>query len=240
MNKANVRIVMVETSHPGNIGAAARAMKNMSLSQLVLVNPKRFPDDAARVRASGADEILSNARVYSSVAEAIEGAHIVIGASARIRTLKWPQLDASECAELVGSSSSSTVIAILFGRENSGLTNSELELCNYLLHIPVNTEFASLNVASAIQIVAYELFKNTTANETPQLTDSELVAADELDRFYQHLEQTLIDLEFLNPDNPRQLMRRLRRLFNRCALEKVEINILRGILSAAQQRKISQ
>jgi tRNA (cytidine32/uridine32-2'-O)-methyltransferase len=231
---------MVETSHPGNIGAAARAMKNMSLSQLSLVNPKSFPDAAAVVRASGATDILDAAMVFTSVDEALQGAHIVIGASARIRSLKWPQIDAEECARLVLSQTPQANVAIMFGRENSGLTNEELERCNYLLHIPTNKAFSSLNVAAAVQIVAYELSKQSQSEIQPdRTTDSEIVLADEMRLFYQHLEQTLIDLEFLNPDNPRQLMRRLRRLFNRATLEKVEVNILRGILSAAQQRKKS-
>ncbi len=238
MKSPQILIVLVETSHPGNIGAVARAMKNMSLSRLALVNPARFPDDAASARASGADDILESATLHSSLEEALSGAHLVIGASARLRTLQWPQISPRACAELVQQRSTTQTIALVFGRENSGLTNEELEHCNYLMTIPTNTEFSSLNLAAAVQIVAYELFVARQLDTQDSMTEhDDLAPVEDVERFYAHLEQTLIDLEFLNPDNPRQLMRRLRRLFNRVELEQVEVNILRGVLSAAQQFK---
>ena len=237
MNNPKIRIVLVETSHPGNIGAVARAMKNMQFSELALVNPKIFPDDAATVRASGATDILENATVHQTLQDALVGTHVVIGASARLRTLNWPQLNPREMTEMIQKRDHSQSVAIVFGRENSGLTNEELEHCNFLLHIPTNPDFSSLNVAAAVQVVVYELFMSQQTDTNDDDTErAELAPAEDLERFYQHLEQTLIDLEFLNPENPRQMMRRLRRLFNRVEIEQVEMNILRGILTAAQKQ----
>jgi len=230
-----IRIVMVETTHPGNIGAAARAMKNMELGQLFLVNPRLFPHEEATARASGADDVLAAATVCDTLAEAITGCSLVFGASARsLRSIPWPQVDARGCAEVVRQHSAESEVAVLFGREHSGLTNEELELCNYLVHIPTNPEYSSLNVAAAIQVVAYELYMARIGTWQEPLSNKgdEPASADEVEGFFCHLEQTLVAVDFLDPDNPRQLMRRLRRLFNRVQLEKTEVNILRGILGS--------
>lgn len=233
----NIRIVLVETSHPGNIGAAARAMKNMGLGRLVLVNPRHFPDAEATARASGADDVLAAARVCSSLEEAVADCSVVFGASARLRTIPWPQVDARTCAGRVASLAGREEIALVFGREKSGLTNEELQCCNYLVHIPSNGEYSSLNLAAAVQVLAYELRMAHGGAETGESPNGEpLALAGEVEQFYAHLEQAMVELEFLDPDNPRQLMRRLRRLFNRAALEKTEVNILRGVLSAAQKK----
>lgn len=232
MSLNHVRVVLVETSHPGNIGACARAMKNMCLSELYLVNPKIFPSSEATARASGADDVLARARVCASLEEAVQGCTDVFGASARLRTIPWPQLTPRECAARINAQPGPA--ALVIGREHSGLTNAELERCNYLVHIPSNPEFSSLNIAAAVQVLAYEIFL-AAARPVAQQEQQPPAAAEELERLYAHMQQALIDIEFLDPLNPRQLMRRLRRLFNRAHLDKIELNILRGILTAAQQ-----
>ncbi|MDH5785316.1 MAG: RNA methyltransferase [Chromatiales bacterium] len=231
---------MVETSHPGNIGAAARAMKNMYLNHLYLVTPRRFPDEEATARASRADDILENAVLCDSLPQALEGCSMVFGASARsLRSLPWPQLDARATAELVSQQSPATEVALVFGREHSGLTNEELGLCNYLLHIPTNPDFSSLNVAAAIQVVAYELMMSRSGEwQAPESNKvDEAASAEEVEGLITHMEQTMIEVGFLDPDNPRQLVRRLRRLFNRARVERTEVNILRGVLSAVNRLK---
>ncbi len=238
----NIRIVLIETSHPGNIGAVARAMKNMRLGRLCLVNPQQFPSADATARASGADDLLARAEVYPTLEQALTGCHQVFGASARLRTLAWPQVDARECGLKTAVAAQTGEVALVFGRERTGLTNDELERCNYLVHIPTNPEYSSLNIAAAVQVVAYEVLMavmdKTTQESSPNLEVTQmedLASADELERFYIHLQQTLEDIDFLDPDNPRQLMRRLKRLFNRATPDNNEMNILRGILSAAQK-----
>lgn len=233
-----IRIVMVETSHPGNIGAAARAMKNMELEQLYLVNPVLFPHREAVSRSSGAEDLLERAVICDTLAEALEGCSLVFGASARsLRTIPWPQVDARGCATIAAEKGVGGEVAVLFGREDSGLSNNELELCNYLVHIPTNPDYSSLNVAAAIQVVTYELYmaRIGTWQATPSNKADAPASADEVEGFFQHLQQTLVAIDFLDPDNPRQLMRRLRRLFNRAELEKVEVNILRGILTSVNK-----
>jgi tRNA (cytidine32/uridine32-2'-O)-methyltransferase len=226
---------MVETSHPGNIGAAARAMKNMSLHQLYLVRPHHFPHGDATVRASGAHDILAAATVCDTLQQALAGCSMVFGASARSqRTLPWPQLDARAVAALVAQQGPATEVALVFGREHSGLTNEELGLCNTLLHIPTNSEFSSLNVASAIQVVSYELMMARNGEWQPVTSnkEDEVASADEVEGLITHLEQTMVAVGFLDPANPRHLIRRMRRLFNRARVQKTEVNILRGVLTA--------
>lgn len=241
----NIRIVMVETSHPGNIGACARAMKNMGLSELYLVSPHRFPDPEASARASGADDILASAMVVPTLAEALADCDMIFGASARQRSITWPEVDPRQCAEVVLAEEGPEQVAIVFGRESSGLDNTELDLCHYLLHIPCNPEFSSLNVAAAIQVVCYELMmqQRALAPERKVKTKAKRVqgearaTAQEMEAFFEHLEQTLYDIEFLDPANPRLLMRRMRRMFGRTRVERTEMNILRGVLTAAQIAK---
>ncbi len=233
----NVHIVMVETSHPGNIGAAARAMKTMGLSRLGLINPKIYPHAEATALASGAADLLVNASVSQDFDQALEPYQLVIGASARRRTIDWPELTPRECAARLIEVAQSGPVVLLFGTERTGLSNEQMDRCHYLVHIPTNPEYSSLNVAAAVQVLAYEVrmaaLAKSSAHGSPQRED-DLVTQQELSGFYQHLEQGLIDLQFLDPANPRQLMRRLRRLFNRIHLEKMELNILRGILTAVQ------
>ncbi|MBF0469868.1 MAG: RNA methyltransferase [Gammaproteobacteria bacterium] len=238
----SIRIVLVETSHPGNIGAAARAMKNMGLYELALVSPKDFPAREADARCAGAHDILRQALIFDDLKSALVGCSYVVAASARLRTLPLPLLEPRAAAEWLASAefSGDDRVAILFGRESSGLTNTELELSNSLLHIPTEAGFSSLNIAAAVQVVAYELFlafrgKGGMVVDQRQKDGHEPAQAEEIERFFVHLEQTLQELEFIDLNRPGQLMRRLRRLFNRARLEKVELNILRGILSAAQK-----
>lgn len=230
-----VRIVLVEPTHPGNIGAAARAMKTMGLSQLVLVNPVSFPHQAATSRAAGADDVLQHAQVVNSLAEALENVVLVFGTSARPRSLEWPLCSPRECATQVLSHSKGGV-ALVFGREHAGLTNEELALCHVKVQVATDPEFSSLNLAAAVQILCYELrmaWLESGAGPVEAVPESiELASADELMGFINHLEQTLIRIKVLNPDHPKMLMRRLQRLFYRTRLEKTEVNILRGILKA--------
>lgn len=234
----NIRIVLVCTTHPGNIGAVARAMKTMGLTRLTLVAPEKYPSVEATARASGADDVLAQARIVGSLDEALAGCHLVFGASARQRTIAWPQVDARACAALAVGASATEEVAIVFGREQSGLTNDELERCHYLVHIPANPDFSSLNIAAAVQVITYEVrMANLQAQPVADSGDEEpvpLATADEMEQFYEHLWQTVIDIGFVDPAKPRLLARRLRRLFNRARLDKNEFNMLRGILAAAQ------
>ncbi len=234
-----IRIVLVETSHPGNIGAVARAMKNMQLDELVLVAPRSFPHAEATARASGADDILARARVVETLDEALDGCELAIGASARLRTIAWPQVEPRECAALAHSAGEGAQVALVFGREDSGLSNEELERCNYLVHIPTNPDYSSLNIAMAVQVLAYELFLVRREGGAPPPPEDEYepaATADELEGLFAHFEKALVAIDFLDPDNPRQLLRRLRRLFLRARISKVEYNILRGILTAAEKQ----
>ena len=233
---ANIRVVLSNTSHPGNIGATARAMKTMGLTRLFLVNPKVFPSAEATARASGADDVLAAAVVCPDVETALSGCRLVLGASARSRSIPCPVINPAECARKTYTESEQSEVALLFGCERSGLSNAEIDRCQYLVQIPANPEYGSLNLASAVQIISYEIL---VAHEQPGLgidaPDYVPANAGEMERFYQHLEETLVGLDFLDPDNPRQLMRRLRRLYNRARPDENEVNILRGMLSAAQQ-----
>jgi tRNA (cytidine32/uridine32-2'-O)-methyltransferase len=229
----NVRVVLVRPTHPGNIGATARAMKNMSLEQLVLVEPLRYPDAEATARAAGAEDVLDRAVVCGSLDEAVAGCGLVVGTSARSRHIEWPILAPQEAAAKLVATASCGPVAVVFGQERIGLTNAELDRCRLVVSIPVNAEYPSLNLASAVQILAYEVFRAAGAGVKGK-SRTELAGHDDMLRFYRHLEAVLVDVGFLNPDNPRLLMRRLMRLFNRAAPDQNELNILRGILTAVQ------
>jgi tRNA (cytidine32/uridine32-2'-O)-methyltransferase len=241
---SRIRIVLVNTSHPGNIGGVARAMKNMGLTRLVLVEPQEFPSDKADARSSGAVDLLTNAKVVSSLPEAVAGCGLVIGTSARSRHIPWPLINPRQTATQVLQEAPQHEVALVFGREDRGLTNEELQQCHCHMHIPTNEDFSSLNLAAAVQVIAYELRMQalSLADSSDQEPlpwgtdwDIELATHDELERLFSHLQQTLEDIEFLDPENPRQLMPRLRRLYLRARPDKVETNILRGILSATQK-----
>lgn len=236
-----IKIVLCCTSHPGNIGAAARAMKTMGLTQLILVKPKDFPSEEASARSSGALDILENAVVVDSVEEAIKDCRLVIGTSSRNRTLPWPLIEPREMTEIIADRPQSRPVAILFGRESVGLLNEELQLCNYHVNIPANPEYMSLNLASAVQIVSYELrlkslAENPIIEETLEVKDSENIATSEqVDGLYHHLEQTMVNTEYFDPENPKLLSARIRRLFAKSQLNQGEVNILRGFLASIEK-----
>ncbi len=240
MNSANIRIVLVNPSHPGNIGGAARAMKNMGLRRLVLVAPRKFPHEEAEWRAASAGDLLEHAVVVESLAEAIADCQLVVGTSARGRRIPWPVLDPRRCAEEVQASvMRDEQVALVFGREDSGLSNEELQACNLHLHIPSHEDYPSLNLAMAVQVVCYELRMLALDGRLPQAStdewDAPFCTMENMERFYEHLEQTLVQIEFLDPAAPRQLMARLRRLYGRVRLDEMELNILRGILTETQR-----
>ena len=238
---SNIRIVLVNTSHPGNIGGVARAMKNMELVNLYLVAPKLFPHEDAMARSSGAANILDQAIVVSDLSSALAGCQLVMATSARNRHIPWPMMNPSEAAQQALHEASQQQVAIVFGREDRGLTNEELHQCHAHIHIPTNPDFSSLNLAAAVQVITYELRAQLVVQQnTPEDVntfwgtqwDIEHATHDELQRLFVHLEQTLVDVDFLDPENPRQLMTRLRRLFLRGRLDKIEVNVLRGFLTA--------
>lgn len=250
-----ISVVLVETSHPGNIGAAARACKTMGISKLVLVAPKDFPSEEAVSRASGAEDVLTSATVVDSLADALAEQHIVVGASARGRKLTWPVVNPRECSDLVAkrlttesTESELNRVALVFGRESSGLSNDELQRCHYHVNVPANPDYSSLNLAMAVQVICYEFrMKHLELSSDPSL-QAVLSSNDdgwgepkaevaEVEGFLEHLESTLVEIEYLDPDKPRMLMERLRRLFQRANLDKMEVNILRGILKNVLQSK---
>ncbi|MEH6455572.1 MAG: RNA methyltransferase [Cocleimonas sp.] len=246
----SIRIVMIQTSHTGNIGAAARAMKVMGLSELYLVKPKSAPDAQSVAMSSNATDILDNAVIVDTLSEAISDCQLVVGTSARHeRTLAWDIQDSRSCGELIAKHASSkpnAKVAVLFGRESSGLTNEELAVCQHLVHIPTNPDYSSLNVASAVQILSYEcrlasmkLEKSTPSDDSDNNdnSDDEWVSADNLDSYFEHLKQVMVDVKFLDPENPRYLLPRLRRLYSRSGITHSEMNILRGMLAAIQKSK---
>jgi tRNA (cytidine32/uridine32-2'-O)-methyltransferase len=239
MNLDNVRIVLVDTTHPGNIGGVARAMKNMGLRRLCLVAPRDYPNEQAVWRAASAGDILDSAVVVPTLHDAIGDCQFIVGTSARVRRIPWPLLDARQCAQRIAQASGREQVAILFGREDRGLTNDELQLCNLHLNIPTSDAYSSLNLAMAVQIVAYELYLLAPSTEVPisevDQWDAPFAPLADLERFYAHLEETLVDIEFLDPAAPRQLMSRLRRLYGRVRLDEMEVNILRGILTETRK-----
>jgi tRNA (cytidine32/uridine32-2'-O)-methyltransferase len=230
------RIVMVNTSHPGNIGAAARAMKTMGLSELYLVAPHEFPHNKALEMASGAVDVLENAVVVDTLDEAIHDCTLVVGTSARIRAVPWPLVTPRVMAEKIKVESPLGQTAVLFGREQSGLSNEELQRCHLHVHVPANPEYSSLNIASAVQVISYELrMASLDQAEMPDEWDYRLATADEMERYFRHLEEVLIATDFLKTAAPRKLMTRLRRLYLRTRPDIMEMNILRGILTSVQE-----
>ncbi len=234
----NIRIVLVNTTHPGNIGAAARAMKNMGLRELYLVAPKHFPSDDATWRAANAADVLERAVVVDSFDAAIAGCGLVIGSSARERTIPWPLLGAREACAQACREAARHKVALVFGREDRGLTNDELQKCQLHINIPSNPEYSSLNVAMAVQVIAYELrmaaSENAASSDAMSDWDMPFAGADDIERFFAHLEEALSEMGFLKADAPKQTAARLRRLFQRTRLDTMEVSMLRGILSSAQ------
>lgn len=232
-----IRILLSHTSHPGNIGAAARAMKTMGLNHLYLVNPKHFPHAEATARAANAVDILQQAIVCDSLDQALNNTMFSAAITARSRELSHEVFDARQGAkELLRYANQQQPVALLFGRENSGLTSQEVSQCQIIIQIPANPDYSSLNLANAVQIMAYELRMGLTEKFVHDHSNTTLANFNETEAFYTHLEQLMIDSEFLDPNKPKLLMQRIRRLFTRTRLEKEEVQILRGILSALSKR----
>ena len=233
----NVRVVLSHTTHPGNIGAAARAMKTMGLSRLYLVNPRYFPDPQADAMAAGADDILRNATVCASLDEALQGVAFTAALTARMRDISLEVKAPRHAVSEVLQNAAGQPVALLFGTEMSGLSNEELGKAQLLVHIPCNPDFSSLNLAAAVQVLCYEIRQAWLDHADWPQPEMDAATGDEVEKFYGHLEAALAELEFLNPGSPGKLMLKLRRLFARTRLAKEEVNILRGILSAAQDAK---
>ena len=236
----NIRIVLIGTTHPGNIGAVARAMKNMCLSRLYLVQPKQYPCAEATARASGAHDLLAEAQVCEDLDQALEGCRMVVGASARLRSVEWPQLEPKACAGKVLAEAAEGEVALIFGRESSGLSNEELDRCHYLVHIPANEAYSSLNLSQAVQVLSYELYMaSLESGGVESVERQDLATAEMMEGLFQHLDRAMLDIGFSDPRQSGKLNRRLRRLFLRARPDRDELNILRGILSAAQACKAS-
>jgi TrmH family RNA methyltransferase len=234
----NIRIVLVEPSHPGNIGAVARAMKNMALEDLVLVRPKLFPHSEATARASGADDILARAHVVDSVAEALAGCGFVAATTSRDRDQNFRVADVRDVAERIVSEARRAPAAVLFGAERTGLTNDELEAAHVLIRIPANEAYLSLNLAMAVQLVAYELFRARGAKVVPLPNTVPLAKPEDMDRLYVHLAQVMEEIDFRDrTQSGTNLMARIRRFLQRAELDQNEVNILRGMLTAMQNRR---
>jgi len=232
----NIRIVLCGTAHPGNIGAAARAMRTMGITDLALVNPQRYPDPQAVWMAAGATDVLESARVCANLGEALSGSAFAVACSARRRDVAVPMVDARAASAEAVSIAAERTVALVFGNETSGLSNDEVGACNLLASIPVAEDFWSLNVAAAVQVFCYEL-RMACGAALPADKAQVLAAHDEVEAFYDHLERTIIATGFLNPAHPRKLMHRLRRLFARARLQVEEVNILRGILGSVTDPK---
>jgi TrmH family RNA methyltransferase len=234
----SIRIVLVETSHPGNIGAAARAMKNMGLTELHLVRPELFPHAEATARASGADDVLLRAKVHVRFEDAIADCGLIVGTSARQRYLQWELIEPRECAIQIVAAANKNNVALVFGAERTGLTNVELSLCNLLVTIPTHPDYSSLNVAMAVQVLGYEIWMQSRPGAPSQPEpDVPLATGDEMTRLFAHIEQVLNEIDFQDRTGNGFLMARIRRLFNREQVDQNEMNILRGILTAVQSKR---
>jgi TrmH family RNA methyltransferase len=232
---ARIRIVLARTSHPGNIGATARAMKTMGLSQLVLVEPAVFPNSQADAMAAGSTDLLAQARVCETLAEALADTTLALGVSARRRDIVSEVLTPPEASMRLLAEAQAGPVALVFGNETSGLSNEELSLCQGLVTIAANPDYSSLNLAAAVQVLSYELRQAWLGHPSWPQPEMDAATGDEVEKFYAHMETALAELEFLNPGSPGKLMLKLRRLFARTRLAKEEVNILRGILTAAQE-----
>ncbi len=238
----NIRIILVNPSHPGNIGATSRAMKNMGLTRLYLVAPEAFPHPEAYYRSAGADDVLNSAVVTSDLPQALTGCEWAYAASARLRRLDLTACNVRQCAEQIVQMTRQPEVALVFGRESSGLTNWELAQCSVHVQIPTDEQFQSLNLAAAVQIFAYEI-RMAWLNANPLQTEAKsriLAPHEQMLSLYHHLEATLKQVEFLNPAHPKKLMQRLQRMFNRAQLDSTEVNILRGILTSIDKMIGSQ
>lgn len=232
----NIRIVLVNTSHTGNIGSTARAMKTMGLSDLYLVDPVSAPDGKSSALAAGAGDVLANATIVSDLSEAVKDCALIVGTSARSRTLPWPMLTPRECGVKMVQEGQKGPVALVFGRENNGLSNEELQLCHFHVCIPANPEYSSLNLAAAVQTLCYEIRMGYLNLDSYPDIESDYPLSEDLERFYVHLENTLTETGFIVKNHPGVVMTKLRRIVNRARPESQELNILRGILSAIDKQ----
>lgn len=239
MKLENIKIVMIGTTHPGNIGAAARAMQNMCIANLTLVDPQCPIGEIAYARASGANAVLDNRETCGNLGQAIAECSCVIATSARHRSLAWPELEPDGMASKLWSMNDSDKVALVFGREHSGLSNEELQLCNYMVSIPTNPDFSSLNLASAIQVLCYEIYRQQARQSVSRETEPQDQAATsaEVEGYFEHLQRVLESSGFLDTKQPGLIMQRLRRLYLRSEISHNEINILRGMLSAVEKQQ---
>ena len=235
-----IKVVLVGTTHPGNIGAAARAIKTMGLSKLDLVCPKEFPSDEATYRSKAAKDILEKASIHETLFESVKGCEMVIGTSARNRKVPWPVLNPKNASKEINKAvKNNSKVAIVFGREDRGLTNEELGLCNLHIHIPTNEDYSSLNLAQAVQIVTYEIRMNFLESESiknDQEWDVELASAEQTERLIEHMDELMKEVEFYDTENPRKLLMRVRRFFKRSGIDVMETNIFRGLFSTIQKK----
>src|SRR5687767_7095179 len=232
---SNVRIVLSEPSHPGNIGAAARAMKTMGLSSLHLVAPQRFPDREAEWRALRASDVLAAARVHDTLEDALRGTAVTAACSARARGLAVPAMTVREAAARLIEAARAQPVAVVFGNETNGLTTEQVNKCSLVASIPANPDYSSLNLAAAVQVFAYELRMAVSADSEGEART--LAPHEDVENFYVHLESLLAETGFFDPEHPKKLMPRIRRLFARAGLEPGEVNILRGILKALSRSR---
>lgn len=236
VNIPNIRIVLIGTTHPGNIGAAARAMKSMGINELTLVQPQAFPHPEAQARATSAANILENAKVVSTLKEAIEDCSLAIATSCQLASLRWPELAIREMGPAVLKAAISKPVAIVFGRERTGMHIEEIQQCQYLVQIPTNPDCRSLNLAAAVQVICYEVMMAGYTHVPTELTD-EPTTIDEIQRFHKHLFETLEAIEFFKPERPKRIRERLIRLFAKAQPDQNEVNILRGILTAVDKSR---
>ena len=239
MNPMNefVQIVLVETSHPGNIGSVARAMKNMGLSRLVLINPKKFPDDEATALAGNAGDVLKTAKIFGSIQEAVQNSKIIFASSARERTIEWPVASVKDAAQEINQLVAENIeVSILFGREDRGLTNEELQLSNKHLIIPAHPDYPVLNIAMSTQVVCYELYQASNIEPIAPWQDFPEYTADELQHLIDHFNETVFKLDLIDPKNPKQILTRMERMFRRLYPDQMEGNFLRGFLKAVNNR----
>lgn len=239
MNPLNefVQIVLVETSHPGNIGSVARAMKNMGLSRLALINPKKFPHDEATALAGNAGDVLEKAQVFSSIEEAVKNSKIIFATSARERTIEWPVASAKDAAQEINQLAAENIeVSILFGREDRGLTNEELQLSNKHLIIPADPEYPVLNIAMSTQVVCYELYQASHNEPIGPWQDFPEYTSQELQHLIDHFNETVFKLDLIDPKNPKQILTRMERMFRRLYPDQMEGNFLRGFLKAVNNK----
>ena len=233
----SIKIVLVGTSHPGNIGASARAMKNMGVKNLCLVSPKDFPSDVATYRSKAAKDILENAEIHADLKSAISDCQLVIGTSARGRTVPWPVMSPKEAAKDVRKNATNSKVAIVFGREDRGLTNEELGLCNIHVHIPTDVEYSSLNLSQAVQILVYEVRVSFIENlDEEEVWDVDFANNEQTERLINHMDELMQQVEFYDVDNPRKLLLRVRRFFKRSKIDVMEANIFRGLFATIQKK----